>query len=273
MKPKQHFAVFVKALGVWALVTGLGTLPDASFRVRQFSDPQDLFFMVMGSIAEPLLLCACGFWLIHFNWITRMAYSRITTSDGISTEHADSGTTLELFSAILKTLGVWYLLQGIIRIPFGFNSLDTAKFSPPLVAFRIEAFVTPAIPIAIGGLLLIATNWFIALGFPEWLADDNADEAEIKSRTGQQALFAVIVKALGVFVTVNGLTKLPHTITQASFVSSNPDALKIYAQLFAIPVMSILLGALCFFATNFFTNLAFSKPKALSADESADPAM
>jgi hypothetical protein len=122
-------------------------------------------------------------------------------------------------------------------------------------------------------LALAVTNWFIALGFPEWVASDNIDRTEIDSRTGQQALFALIVKTLGIFFTVNGLTKLPHAISQANIMSSNPNALAICARIFSVPVMSIVLGGLCFFAADLFTNLAFPKSKRSDDGESADPFM
>ncbi len=139
MTSQERFTVFVKALGVWILATGLGTLPIATFQLREFSDPQDLFYMILGSIAEPMLMCLGGFWLIRSNWISRIAYSSVKVPGQAVSDVSDSVATLELFSAILKTLGVWFLFQGITRIPFGLNWLHSQN---PHCLFSLSCPIT-----------------------------------------------------------------------------------------------------------------------------------
>ncbi len=59
---------------------------------------------------------------------------------------------------------------------------------------------------------------------------------------------------------VNGLTKLPYAISQASVAgSSDPKSMKTYAEIFEAPVMAIVVGTLVFFATDLFVSLGFAK--------------
>ncbi|HTQ37796.1 MAG TPA: hypothetical protein VMJ32_02140 [Pirellulales bacterium] len=264
MKPQERFAVFVKSLGVWLLVTGLGTLPLATFGLRQFSDAEDFFYMIMQSIGEPLFMCVAGLWLLRSNWIADVTYPKLGVTNSSADLYPDqSATSLELFSALTKTLGVFFFLHGITILPHAlsdYHSVSGPSWARPLLLFEIIA--VSANSIVFGVLLLIATNWFIRLGFSELLDDTNPADNEVTTyKSPQLALFAVIVKTLGLWFFIHGLAKFPHAITQAfaGGIATSWEAIKQSAGIFALPVMSVLMGGLCFFATDLFVKLAFSK--------------
>lgn len=276
MAPQERFAVFVKALGVWAFVTGLGTLPLATYNLRQFSDADDFFYMIMETVAEPLVMCIGGVWLIHSNWISRMTFPQSgVTNILLSPDSSQEVATLELFATILKTLGVWYILEGLIQFPRALDYYHRAGLSGfSNWDFHFELFAPCAIAFTFGVLLLIATNQFIKLGFPELLANDDAEEiGSAVFKTSQAVLFAIIVKALGIWFIVNGIAKLPHAITTViAGIRSDLSSFLLTLSVFGMPVMSIVVGCLCFFATDLFESLAFSKSGSNKATETGDSA-
>jgi hypothetical protein len=264
MQPQERFSVFIKSLGVWVFVTGLGTLPLGALDLREFSDPEDFVYMIMRSIGEPLVMCVAGFWLIRSNWIADKTYPRYGVTDFADRSSNQEAASLELFSALVKTLGVLFILQGLTRVPFSlsyYHNLPPSNGgSKSMMLFEIVA--NPTISIVLGVLLLIATNWFVRLSFAELIGDTDTSEVDkMTFNSPQLALFAVIVKALGIWFFVNGFGRLPHAINQA-FWSGFPDnwySAKSAACFLALPVMSMLMGGLCFFTTDLFVKLAFTK--------------
>jgi hypothetical protein len=264
MKPQERFAVFIKALGLWAMATGIGSLPLTTLHLRAFSDAEDLFYVLMGSVAEPILTFVCGWWLFRSNWLVSMTYPPSLVAESVPGQSVTQEiNTLELFSAVLKLLGAWYVLQAVVRIPglaSYIHNLDQSAHSFLLVV-SFEFYAPIAIAIIFGVLLLVATNWFIRLGFPVLVAHQENDiAAQFSQLTPQIALFQLAAKGLGVWCFVNGLGKFPQAIAQCSGGFSDFGAfLQMFPAIFGLPVMSVLVGCTLFFATDLFAKWAFAK--------------
>jgi hypothetical protein len=265
MKPQQRFAVLVKSQGVLVMATCLITLPPETEKLREFSDAEGFFYMILGSVGNSIVMFACGLWLFRSNWLVGMVYPPSIVRDDLAHQNIIEGIgTLELFSALLKLLGIWYILQGISAILSGMNYFHEFQ-SFARFALYFETIAIVVVPLATGAMLLISTYWFIKIGFPELVAKQGSqnDEHPIQ-RSPSESLFVLIVKALGVWCFVNGLIRLPHAISQmtAGGIPNLDIFIKMIVPIFGLPVMSVIVGCTLFFATDLFTEWAFVKPEA-----------
>jgi hypothetical protein len=271
MTSQNRFNVFIKALGVWAFATGIGTLPATTFYLRRFSDAEDFLYMIVETVAEPLLFCGLGIWLIRSNWIAQKTYPPSGTIEKDTGVNFTQTQALELFSALLKTFGVWCILSGLARTPRGVDYFhDFAHVAGGYTAaIRFESMALPGLPIILGSLLLISMNWFIKLGFPKLIGtNDDKSPEPILAKPSHVLLFEVLTKTIGVWFIVLGINKLPHAITIASGGFSDTKAFfSAIVVIFGLPIMSVVVGGLCFFITELFSKFAF--PAFAQKDSSA----
>jgi hypothetical protein len=85
----------------------------------------------------------------------------------------------QFFMVIVKALGVWIVIDGLIQLPTTFTRLS--QYSPKLfsVGLLFETLAEPLVPLGIGVWLFLGASWFARLAFsertsPDDLADDSA---------------------------------------------------------------------------------------------------
>src|SRR5262245_42937174 len=107
MTPRERYSVFLKALGIWTVVAGLTVLPTMVRALHGYRDSQELFYMIMGSIASPGIMVLAGYLLLFStNWFVRTTFHGIAAVDDQATQALASASPSEvLFSMLLKLIG------------------------------------------------------------------------------------------------------------------------------------------------------------------------
>jgi len=82
-------------------------------------------------------------------------------------------------------------------------------------------------------------------------------------------LFVVIIKAVAVWLLVDGLVYLPFTVAELLLYTQNWPPVSTIAQTLATPAIPIAIGICLFFGTGWFAQLAFSEASDEDANEDA----
>jgi hypothetical protein len=169
MKRPELLGVLLKALGFWSLVGGIAGLPRAVNLSHEYSDEQELMLMMADTFAGPAILIVSSWFLIRAtNRLVRIAYPA-TRSEAEDKPDEDSR---ELFGVILKAMGYWEILNGVVRVPYELARMYRSSLR------AVDGIAYSGIVIVAGCFLVFATDWCVQFAYrrPAAASDDETDQ-------------------------------------------------------------------------------------------------
>jgi hypothetical protein len=160
-------------------------------------------------------------------------------------------TPRELFGMLLKLLGVWLIVTGLQNVP---AIVSFALMRPEAVSTSetILGFSFTFVPLIAGCFLVFYTDWFVAIAY------FNAEKPEATSMKPTE-LFAVFVKALGVWQIAIGLQRLPSSFERMRPYENEGEFVRMILNSFAAPGIYFVVGAFLLFGTNWLMRIAFPR--------------
>ena len=169
MKRPELLGVMLKAIGFSSLLGGISGLPQAVSFSHQYPDEQAFLLMMADTFAGPSILIITSWFLIRTtNWFVGIAYP----STNLSADDNSDESSRELFGVVLKALGYWEILNGIVRLPYEFARVYRASLR------NFDGLAYSGIAIVAGCILVFATDLCVQFAYrkPVRINDDEADE-------------------------------------------------------------------------------------------------
>jgi len=161
----------------------------------------------------------------------------------------------DLLGVMLKAIGFWCLAAGILALP---QAVSFSRAYPDEQAFMLmmaDTFASPCLLMVSGWLLIRHTHWFVEIACP-----GTGSTTVQNSSDDPRELFAVILVAMGYWVALGGIVRLPYEVAVAYRAS-----LKSFDGI-AWAGISIVFGGFLIFAKDWFAQFAYQQP-AIAEDE------
>lgn len=262
----ERYTVFLKALGIWTVVAGLLLFPTATLQLHAFNDSTEFFYMLMGSVATPVIMVLAGYGMLFWtDWLVQITCANVeqSTGDDLTNQPPASSDSGDLLAALLKTLGFWSSVMGTAALPDWLARIHDRPVG--LFYLWMTGPGMCAALIVCGVVLVFSTSWFAQM--PALGATSSTDVSGGNSRAKE--LFMATVKTISAWLVIDGVSHLPATIAKlwAAYLDLPEGvAFGTLLQVLAKPLLPLGLGIWLFFGTMFFVRLAFSIPTTAASE-------